>query len=275
MVFFGNFNDFNFYKVATKNLLLASFILFAICYIASFMSFALGRTIASTMYVVGWIQMFLVSNVLLFSVNLNMAQIISSSFDFWFKMVNIVAITVAIVNIRIYRYKVGFYGRINLNAYIIILAICEFSGFLLIFFLDGTLISQNITWRRVITCSFALLLLFSCIWDFFFLNQDNDQLNWNPFKSRENDIGKYTNVNFKSLYASAAVNISIFLMKPMFGAAAKKIKQSICNGHSSTNDDNTPSSNHNNVNLIPTYSMYKKPHFCWHLHTGSHGQNKA
>ena len=268
---------FMYYKAANKNCMLMCAILLFIFFILSYMVDFISdpddvscRTIGSIFWLVGWSFMFVGSIILLFSVNLDLASVILNSFDFWFKTFNNVIATVCLSIIRIHRHKLGNYGNINQTMYITISAIFESTPIFIIFLLDATLISHHIKTRRACTCFGALLILYTCTMDFFTLNENIDQFNWNPFTLFGKEISEYTNVNFKNLYVSSSTNLILFLMKPLFGVVARKIRKSICKR--AKNDTKKNTSNIEKT-LLPSSSVYKKPYFYWRHNSDCYDEN--
>lgn len=165
--------------------------------------------------------------------------------------------------------ELAYYGNIDRTAYISVNAVCESTMLFTLFLLDATLISHHIKFRRAVTCFQVTTLLFLWILDFFVLDENIDQLNWNPFVSWGSEISKYTNVNFKNLYISSMSNLTLFVMKPLFGVIVTRIKRSVCK--TSTMDNNYSGSG---MILIPSSNVYKKPYFYWYYNCEFHDNCK-
>ena len=186
-----------------------------------------GATIQTITWLTGWSFISICCIIHLFAMNINLFKVILKSFDFWFKFFNGISCIIALSQIRISRQKLDkYYGNIDIYWYVIIISICEFILFTGIFLFDAMWISVHVKIRRYIVICGAMMFTIGWIVDFFRVDDNIDQLNWNPFKQWENNgIGQYTNINFKSVYLSSSANVILFLLKPQFAIVFKKVKK--------------------------------------------------
>lgn len=130
-----------------------------------------------------------------------------------------------------------------------------FSAVMMVFVSDAIFFTVKL--KQFYSCGIAAFLIFHAINTFFRVNENESYLNWNPFSKYEDNIGKYTNINCKSLLLSSMINLTLFLLKPSFSIIGKKAKKGLC--HKRKRSTNSSSDKY----LIQSTSVYKKPHFKW------------
>lgn len=186
-------------------------------------------------------------------VNFDIFWLIIETFDFWFKSYNLI--------IWIICSAAGFEyfdegDELGLRTWRTIYAV---SLVILSFMMDGLLISRQS--KIIFSIILSLWILHHGIMVFFVANENNSNLNWNPLRKWSYSIGRYTNVNFKSAYISAVVNITIFTMKPVIAVIIQKFKSiGKCSG---TSESNVINGNMIQNDVQRASVVYRKPYFEW------------
>ena len=186
------------------------------------------------------------------SVNIEIFQLILRTFDFWFKMYNLILWIIAFYFINV----------TQLPSYDIILRVLSMSGvFFCVFILDGLAVPPKL--KQCVLCVIGLYFSYSVIFVYFSYSDDT---NWNPFKKYN---FKYSNVNFKSLYMSSLINLILFMLKPSISQAMifftrlyyhkrKKLKSNDANKKESKT---TNAKRHNKYERCTV--IYKRPKLDW------------
>ena len=164
------------------------------------------------------------------SMNLNMINIIRNSFDFWFKMWNLVIWEFSYICINI---KIEHDTVIDL----IIQVLSSVITFCAIFTIDAVPVKYSI--KRKTLFIIAIILSFFIIVRYFTYD---DYLYMNPFESYN---FKYTKMSVKSLHLGAYTNIVLFVAKPMLGDGARWLSARCC--LCCTNKDKKKSTNRERV----------------------------
>ena len=201
--------------------------------------------------------------------NIDLVKAIFDSFDFWFKLYNLVILTVAsIINVDVL-------SSDDLTVARVLTHISVMFGVCTAFLLDSVKVCLSTKIFVLIFVTTILLLSLFDIW----IAIDENKTQWNPFKSyidddENSDVYLFTTLNFKSIQMAALSNLIIFSTKPMFTALRYKMKD-ICkrqrlrkNSTFNQNNNNSNNNNHNNNQNSDQYctrstSVYKKPYFQW------------
>ena len=208
------------------------------------------------------------------SINIEMFGLITETFDFWFKLYNL---TVGFLCEIVLQYWID----VDVTGINLVMAIWRniflFFVTALSFFIDGLCVSYKI--KIIVSICYGLFLLSNAIFVFFGVNENSDNVNWNPFKQWENSFGKYTNINFKNVYVSAILNLTVFAVKPLFSLVFRKIVcKCLCifkpcdkyissvnkNNNSSSSKAKANTDNGQDLNFVQrSTTVYKKPYFEW------------
>ena len=205
----------------------------------------------------------------LFSVNIKIFNLIIRSFDFWFKMYNLVLLLSSNLLLALHFDKNPYAA--SAPYYVI----CVFVILIFAFLVDGAFMPLKMKFIFLICC--AIYFLYLAIRLFFILD-DNDA-EWNPFLSYSQKHLKNTRINFKSLYISSAINLSIFSAKPVFMYFFKKRKEICdcvimgCHSHSGNNNQRDQEKKRKrkrkkkkyqlNWNETQSTTVFKRPFFQW------------
>ena len=207
--------------------------------------------------------------------NLMMIDLILKTFDFWFKVYNILTLIIAIwvravhtdpttvsmaTSLRVLNFVCGI--TFNVSTIMVIL---------LLFVLDALPLSIKI--KRIFIAAFVVLV--SIFLTVIYFNYQDFQ--WNPFGNKF----QYTQISFKSLMLSSWFNLMIFVGKPVFTDVARFLRKSklvnvinVCNCHRET--DTKTVNNHDrslsaavNENTYRCGTIYKRPWVKWNKINGS------
>ena len=195
------------------------------------------------------------------------------SFDFWYKMANLILCLISSIWISNDSASISSQqpdddddnkSYIDNFGLTFIVRTSWFTIFMMIFLSDAILFAVKT--RQFFLCGIAVIFLGYTISVFFNVNEDESHLNWNPFSMYSNGIGKYTNINGKSLVLSSITNLVLFSLKPICSNKGKEAKQCLCQAiKCSKEPKDSKDSNKINCNkyLMQSTSVYKKPYFEW------------
>ena len=138
---------------------------------------------------------------LVFSIaNLTIVDLISNTFDFWFKLYNVIAFYCAI---WIRDYNVGEHSEFRRNQIVfaggVMSQVCFLSISLLLFLVDA--IPASINLKRIAIFVYVVFSSISAQYTYFFTSD----FEWNPFDS------KYSQISFKSIILSSQINLKFLL----------------------------------------------------------------
>ena len=234
------------------------------------------ETIADIMQILTFVVGFVVCVAYISSVNIDVFSMIMHSFDFWYKMINLmlcmISLSWMVLRMPTQQEKsyIGDFGGVLVWA-----QISFFTMFTMICLSDAILFTVKV--RQFFSSGIALSLVWFAISIFFNVNENESYLNWNPFSMYKNGIGKYTNINCKSLALSSLSNLMLFLLKPSFSNIGKKTKKCLCQAvkkkPSKQGNNYNVNSTSGNKYLMQSTSVYKKPYFQWKNVNISHDQN--
>ena len=154
-----------------------------------------------------------------FASNFVIFNLVIQSFDFWFKMYNLILflISVFVLNSSQAEYEWPILP--------LILQCCAtFMIFFMSFILDAVAHSYKL---KTIVCSIVSIYYF---WRAVVVYFTYKPMLWDPF---ENTFGKsnHTSIDFKSLNIASLMNLIIFILKPVLGKIMRKIGQICCNAN--------------------------------------------
>ena len=202
--------------------------------------------------------------------NITLVDLITSTFDFWFKLYNIVVLAAA-VWIRSHETYHGvndddnpdpvWNNKFEFGANVM-MHIGVFSATIVLFLLDA--IPLSIKLKRFGIGLYVIVFISEVIKVYFF-RQDFE---WNPFNS------KYTQISFKSIIISSQINLILFMVKPVFSDTIRYLKRYISlklnfmssKSHSNSTGDDIKSKR--NV-IVDKYkyqrcgTVYKRPYLKW------------
>ena len=207
-----------------------------------------------TLWSINWFIIVVLSIFYCLSINYTMFSLIIQTFDFWFKMYNIVALNVALICLQIQSEKESYVGVLEWDIFDKILWILPLFG---VFMKDAMTLDIKI--KRAFNIMFTVWMLYIAIYSFFLIPDGY----WNPFKSRGY---KWTRISWKSMYLNSTTNLAIFLFKPIgsdiiryFRHKCKNnYKVDIGNGDSNSNSTKTKSEKFERCGTV-----YKRPFLKW------------
>ena len=142
---------------------------------------------------------------LILSMNLDIIKIISLSFDFWFKIWNLIIWELSFMWIKI-----------NLEDHFAIDLFAEMLGtgiiFLVIFTIDGLPLDYNIKRKNLFVIAIVILMFIT--FGYFMY----DDIYINPLGSYN---FQHTRMSVKSLHLGAYINVGLFVAKPILGDSAR------------------------------------------------------
>ena len=177
------------------------------------------------------------------SANISIVKLIIQTFDFWYKVYNLILWIVS-------SYFAIPWFRIN-TGYYIISSLAVICGFGLSFVLDG--ISIEIKYKNFYIIVTVLWGMYAVIMVYFYIDDTNNY--WNPFKQHN---FHYSRINFKNVFISSQFNLCLFMLKPIFSQINGKIKKCLCNIRKKKNvtkDDK--------LFVERSYNLYKRPCVHW------------
>ena len=217
--------------------------------------FYILASVAYTFLVIYCITRLLIMNTVIMKLILN-------SFDFWYKLFNLVSALVAYIVVR---------TQIDSDTSIVhspwfpyFYCLSGLVAYEIIFFLDALLILQPKI-RLIATTSISLFTFYYGLnWYFY----EKDYL-WNPFDKYNFE---YTQISSKSLYISSCFNLTLFILKPLISDSSRYVRRKMdyycCNNNVDHNHKNN-NNNENDVTIVETnvsqrcYSVYKRPYTKW------------
>ena len=106
-------------------------------------------------------------------------KIIIKSFDFWFKMYNLILYLVSLSKVVEVKHNEDNYGNVNLTFYSIFVTSCAFALFFVVFFVDAMYLSNKT--KQVIFIWLGIWMMYIWVSFYFTLDGKNGQFDWNPF----------------------------------------------------------------------------------------------
>ena len=197
----------------------------------------------------------------LLSINLKAVELVSQTFDFWFKLFYAVC------------WMLSYYVLNVINAankddrqmplWRVALLYCAWVTLCaLFFFWDGLYVSVKI--KRIVLTVVPLLGLSSAIQRYFVMST----VYWNPFEKYNFE---HTTIDFKSLLISSELNIALFIAKPIIADLMRYFRRKICGGRNSNHGNNNNLQSRSIVNSSAGNAkirhrctgVYKRPYLEW------------
>ena len=182
----------------------------------------------------------------IFSVNISILTFIIQTFDFWYKMYNLVIWIVS-----------GYYVNKTIlknTPYHVIASLALICVYCFLFVLDAIRIDNIYKNMFIVTVvSYAVYIG----WYVYFVVDDRN-CNWNPFEQYHL---QYSQINFKSVFIASHINLCLFILKPIFNQMNRRMKrrykQEKKNERKVTKDDG--------VFVQRSFILYKRPYVHWVL----------
>ena len=188
------------------------------------------------------------------SANISIVTFILQTFDFWYKMYNLV----------IWIITLYFLNTVPSIGYFILSSTVIICVYFFLFLLDAT--SIKIKYKNMFIIVVAVYGTYVCLFVYLF-NRDTQ---WNPFKKYNFE---YTNVSFKGLFMATQSNLCLFVLKPILSQISRKIRKFIVHKqHSNKKTDNNDyimntspikKNSTGTKNVQASYMLYKRPHVHW------------
>ena len=186
--------------------------------------------------------------------NKTVTDLITHTFDFWFKIYNLILLYSSV--------WILLYGVANDNdddapednTYEFIFLIFYHIGvaliFIFIFVLDAIPISVKLKRAALVAATLACIVETNYI---YFYSQDYE---WNPFNSQ------YSQISFKSMSLSTSFNLTIFISKPVWSDLMRCLRKTLC---SKANMLNITVTDHDKGKQCQRcHTVYKRPYLKWH-----------
>ena len=186
-------------------------------------------------------------------VNITTVDLITNTFDFWFKVYNlllwIVVMWINGFNTGENGLYVGFDPQGATGVLVIVDQLSQLLTYFLCFVEDAIPVPMNA--KR---CVIVLLIIAATInvLNRYFFTPD---FQWNPFNS------KYTQISFKSVLISSQVNLMIFISKPILSDIMRYCKNRIRGVRYKSGNIVTE-----NFNCYRSATIYKRPHVKWYIY---------
>ena len=184
----------------------------------------------------------------IFSANICIISLIIQTFDFWYKMFTMIGWVISGYFINVGFSSNGIYHLTSLFT-----VICVYG---LLFVLDATSIKNK--YKNMVIVAVVLRTVYLSVYAYFYVDGTNS--NWNPFKQYN---FQHSQINFKSIFVSSQLNLSLFVLKPIFSQINRKIRRYIYTGTIfSRNDDRQF--------VQRSYVLYKRLYVHWIVDSNSH-----
>ena len=198
----------------------------------------------------------------IFSANISIVKFIIQTFDFWYKMFNLIAWIIS-----------GYFVSASVANFTWVHTISSLTVvcvYILLFVLDATCISNR--WKNMFIVSVVSYGIFVSL-DAYFLVDDKN-FNWNPFKQYN---FKYSQINFKSTFISSQLNLCLFILKPIFAQINVKIRNCIQNSNNINTGKIARKNQQNSIRkstkdgllVQRSYILYKRPYIHWVVDSNS------
>ena len=222
------------------------------------------NTFAYTYVLIREVYFLILIIMIMFSLNIEVCKIVIDKFDFWFKIYNSITLILSSNMLRFATKDDIYFTDYNGYNYYAVSVLWDafiFVVFLVIFLIDALLIKHP-KYKLIFLGSIGCFFAFMIVWEYF---EINDYI-WNPFESYN---FKYTQISFKSMYLSSMVNLTLFILKPVFSNVyiycRKKIniKKKAIDSDSKQLKQQVQSDNNDSFVLVPSYTIYKRPYLKW------------
>ena len=207
---------------------------------------------------------------LLLIANITLVNLIKSTFDFWFKLYNIVILMAAIwirahETTRVMNGNVIWSNKFEFAADVI-MQIAVVLASIVLFLADAVPLSTNI--KRGLIGLYGIVFLNQIVYIYFF----RPDFEWNPLEKQ------YTQISFKSIIISSEINLILFVVKPVFSDMIRHLKRYVsakmdlvhaCLCSNSNSIDSDIKSKDKTIGNINTRkyqrcgTVYKRPYLRW------------
>ena len=188
--------------------------------------------------------------------NIKMIYLIVNTFDFWFKIGNIISANIALSVVLM-----GSYTDIpNVGIWVFMVGQFGWTSFLiLICFIDALDISFKI--KTTIGVFGSIYAIYAWLYIYFFISD----VEWNPFDKSF----KHSQISIKSMFISSTFNVALFMLKPFLSHILRCLRRKICIVTStgaaidSSYDIDTGNESINMHAHERCTTVYKRPHVQW------------
>ena len=194
-----------------------------------------------SLVIAGYIVGIVASLSYILSANISIVKLIIETFDFWYKVYNLIVWIITTYFI---------YFNVNGNTgYYIISSLSAILGFSFAFTLDSICVEMK--YKNLYVIVLVLWGMYAAFYAYFFIDDTSENIYWNPFK--EYDF-QYSRINFKSVFISSQINLCLFMLKPIGNQINRKIQKCIGKKKNFKND----------VLLVQrSCVIYKRPYIHW------------
>ena len=134
------------------------------------------------------------------------------------------------------------------TSYYVIAALAIVCGYGFSFVFDAICIENK--YKNLFIVSGVSWCMYHVLYVYFSI--DDTESNWNPFEKYNFE---YSQISFKSILISSQINLSLFMLKPIFSQISRKIRSCI------HNKKNTSQRNTDDASFVQaSYILYKRPY---------------
>ena len=187
----------------------------------------------------------------IFSANISVIKFIIQTFEFWYKMFNLIFWIISGYFINASSLSSWWYHVVAS-----VTIICVYST---LFVLDATCILNK--YKNMFIIAVVSFGMYIGLDVYFFTDPDDRNLNWNPFEQYN---FKYSKIDFKSVFISSQLNLCLFISKPIFTQMSRKIRRYIQNKkNGGTSTSARKSTKDDGIFVQRSYILYKRPYIHW------------
>ena len=243
------------YNFASNKYFLAGIPLVSLfCFVISSICVAIGGIMAEqAAFIFSCMRLFLLAiglQVISMLTNTKILYLVSHTFDFWYKSLNVVIFSVSSQILRVYthnhRNDVPLW-YIYVEQFVILLV------YGLLFIIDAFCMPYH-KLKIFITLIASIYMIVATIYDYFSI----EDYVWNPFAAYNTSL---TEISFKSLYLTASFNLALFILKPVLSKIMKKMFKFACRSCYGETHDQAQE----NVKRDRLSSVYKRAYASWKL----------
>ena len=195
--------------------------------------------------IVAYIMVIVCSLSYIFSANISVVSFIIQTFDFWYKVCNLILWIVSAYFVNqdytnsTYNYAIGSFATA--------------CAYCLSFVIDATSFENK--YKNVFMMSIVSLSLLWALYVYFSVDDTAPSIHWNPFE--QYNI-KYSRINFKSILVSSQINLCLFMLKPIYSQINHTTRK--CVGKKKITNQ---SSKDDGSFVQQSYVLYKRPYIHW------------
>ena len=181
----------------------------------------------------------------IFSANIGIVTFIIQTFDFWYKMYNLMLLIISSYFI--------IPDYVENTSYYVVASLGSMCGYILSFVMDALSVENK--YKNLFIIVVVLWSMYISL-SVYFIVDDTSQY-WNPFEKYN---FKYSRINFKSTFVSSQFNLCLFMFKPIFSQINRKIRR--CIGKQISK--NTKQGAQDDRSFVQrSYVLYKRPCVHW------------